>query len=372
MVRSQILCATLALCLSGMLAAQVVNGGGKTPPPQPTSTLLGRLKFGRIDLNVAAELANELRQRRTSARLHASKILRDHYRRHEKSFQKLSAKVMGDFEKFTKLAQKGLLGKHGRAEVAVLRSESLAVSRRSKLSKQQIKNDVDPRIDKLRELLLPSLTSVLARDQKLDAMMTSLRAAHRSLQDWHVVYASMSEGLELHEDATKHFAKYPPPEHPGNNRRIDLAISFAIFAGLPMSDSDRKALNANQGIRERTPHEEYLGTLRLNEIRYLLGLSLVVIDEQLANAARDHSKDMATIGFFSHTSPVAGKQRFTQRAAKFGTSAGAENIAAGQRTGHGAIEAWWYSPGHHRNMLGGHRRTGLGQHQTMWTQMFGG
>tara|TARA_R110002096_G_scaffold121890_1_gene263794 strand:- start:382 stop:1494 length:1113 start_codon:yes stop_codon:yes gene_type:complete len=370
MVRTQILSAGFALCLSGMLAAQV--GSNDDPPPQPTSTLLGRLKFGRIELAVAEQIATELRQRRTSDRLHASKILRDHYLRHQKSFVKLQDKVMGDFEKLTKKAQRDLLGRKGRAEVEVLRAESLAVSRRADLTKQQIKDDVDPRLAKLRERLQPSLASVLGKDAKLDAKMTELRLAHRSLRDWHVVYASMAAGLELHEDANKHFRKYPPPPHPGDDQRIDQAIAFAMFAGLPMSGTDRKALEANEQIRERTPHEEYRGTLRLNEIRYLLGLSLVLIDEKLSDAARDHSKDMHTMGFFSHTSPVAGKQRFSQRASNFGTSAHAENIAAGQRTGHGAIRAWWYSPGHHRNMLGGHRRTGLGQHQTMWTQLFGG
>lgn len=355
-----------------MLAAQVVNGGGDAPSPQPTSTLLGRLKFGRIELGVATEISNELKQRRTSARLHASKILRDHYLRREKSFLKLSAKVMGDFEKLAKKAQRDLLGRKGRAEVAVLRSESLAVSRRANLTKQQIKNDVDPCVASLRELLLPSVVNVLAKDQKLEAKLTGLRAAQSSLRDWHAVYAAMGEGLELHEDAAKHFTKYPSPEHPGTAKRIDQAISFAMFAGLPMSASDRKALDANESIRELTPHQEHLGTLRLNEIRYLLGLSLVIIDEKLSDAARDHSKDMHTLGFFSHTSPVDGKQRFSQRASNFGTSASAENIAAGQSTGRGAIRAWWYSPGHHRNMLGGHRRTGLGQHQVSWTQMFGG
>ena len=125
-------------------------------------------------------------------------------------------------------------------------------------------------------------------------------------------------------------------------------------------------------LRSATPHEEHLGTLELNRLRYLLGLSLVRIDPKLSDAARDHSKDMTNVGFFSHTSPVSGKRRFGQRAANFGTSASAENIAAGQRTGPGAIRAWWYSPGHHKNMLGGHGRTGLGQHGSMWTQMFGG
>lgn len=372
MVRTRLLATGLAVCLCSIGAAQTETGGSDNPPPQPTSTLIGRLKFGRIELSVAQELALELKTRRTSARLHASKILRDHYLRHEKAFAKLDAKVMGEFEKLTKKAQKDLLGKKGRAEVEALRTESLAVSRRSNLQKHHIKQEIDPRVAKLRSLLLPDLESVLKKDGKLEGKLTELRMAHAKLQDWHAVYASMGEGLELHEDAEKHFKKYAPPQHPGDHKRIDEAIAFALFAGLPMSGGDRKTLEANESIRTRTPHQEYLGTLRLNEIRYLLGLPLVVIDEKLSDAARDHSKDMATLGFFSHTSPVAGKQRFSQRAANFGTSAGAENIAAGQRTGHGSIRAWWYSPGHHRNMLGRHRRTGLGQHGTMWTQMFGG
>ena len=136
----------------------------------------------------------------------------------------------------------------------------------------------------------------------------------------------MVKGLEMHEDAAKHFKRYPPPVHPGETERIDQAIDFALFGGLPMSNSDRKVLKQNEALRSKAPIEEYLGTLRLNEIRYLLGLGLVAVDEKLADAARDHSKDMHVLGFFSHTSPVPGKERFGQRAAKFGTSAGAENI----------------------------------------------
>jgi len=357
---------TAALLLAATVVAQ-----GDDPPPQPASTLLVRLKARGIDLEKATSIVDELKTRRTRYRLQASATLRKHYLDREKAYEKLSAKVFASFEKLAKKAQKDLLGRTGAKQVATLRAEALAVTRGSGLTKNAIKRQIDPRMQQLGELLEPTFADILRTDDKIDLKLTDLRLAHSELRDWYALYGSVTEGLELHEDAQKHFAKLPMPRGPGDEKRIDEAIRFATFAGLPMSGGDRKALQFNESIRKQTPHQEYLGTLELNRIRYLLGLSLVRIDSKLSDAARDHSKDMATIGFFSHTSPVKGKQRFGQRAANFGTSARAENIAAGQRTGHGAIRAWWYSPGHHKNMLAGHARTGLGQHGSMWTQMFG-
>ncbi len=95
------------------------------------------------------------------------------------------------------------------------------------------------------------------------------------------------------------------------------------------------------------------------------------IDVKLCTASRGHSEDMKKHRFFSHTSPVPGKRSFSQRAALAGSSASSENIARGARTGERVIMQWWYSPGHHRNMLGGASRIGLGHHAGFWTQMFG-
>ena len=117
--------------------------------------------------------------------------------------------------------------------------------------------------------------------------------------------------------------------------------------------------------------EEAAGVLELNRIRVRAGLAADRLDLKLCDAGRGHSTDMVEHKFFAHDSPIPGKKSPSDRAAKAGTSGGAENIAAGQRNGHGAIRAWWYSPGHHRNMMGNHARTGLGRFQDHWTQMFG-
>ena len=88
-------------------------------------------------------------------------------------------------------------------------------------------------------------------------------------------------------------------------------------------------------------------------------------------AARDHSNDMKQHKFFSHTSPVRGKKEFTKRAANFGASASAENIAINGGGGPVVVRAWYYSPGHHKNLFGNHRRIGIGKAGRYWTQMFG-
>ena len=76
--------------------------------------------------------------------------------------------------------------------------------------------------------------------------------------------------------------------------------------------------------------------------------------------------------FFDHTSPVAGKETPWKRAALAGTSANGENIYAGSTKGAAAHQGWWYSPGHHANMMGKGVRIGVGRDKDHFTQMFGG
>lgn len=101
---------------------------------------------------------------------------------------------------------------------------------------------------------------------------------------------------------------------------------------------------------------------------------------QLRLAARGHSEDMAIQGFFSHTSPqgVTFSQRI--RAAGYGGSPIAENIAAGYATAEAAVAAWMSSPGHCANIMSpSFRSIGVGYayrsgspYGAYWTQDFGG
>ena len=340
--------------------------------PQPTSTLLVRLKARNLPLDEAQVLAGDLQGRSTRARLQASSVLRASYLRHAKDYERTAERTLQRCRKLAARQQKKAIAERGADHIAELRSSSRKVTRGKGLTKARIKREIDPRLEELRSLLLPSVETVLAADAELASAVASLRRQHADLRAWFALYRGMTEGLELHPDAEKHLQRHPPPPPPGSEQAVDRQIELAAFDGLPMSPQDRKALAANEALRGTIDLQELLGTLELNRIRYAFGLGLVRIDTKLSDCARDHSKDMHELGFFSHTSPVKGKRRFSKRAANFGTSASSENIATGRSTGRGVIKGWYYSPGHHRNMLGGHRRTGLGRHRQMWTQMFGG
>ena len=138
-----------------------------------------------------------------------------------------------------------------------------------------------------------------------------------------------------------------------------------------MSPADRQVMQANVAIAARLDAEEAKGILKLNRIRIELGLGALAIDERLCDTGRDHSKDMREKNFFAHESPVPGKETPFKRAERFNTKACAENIYMGSTSGEKAIEAWWHSPGHHKNMVSQCARTGLGHVEGHWTQMFG-
>ena len=149
------------------------------------------------------------------------------------------------------------------------------------------------------------------------------------------------------------------------------SIDHMALLATPMRKSDRDTLVYNETLLRDLDPEEAQGNLELNLIRIRCGIGALRCDLKLTAASRGHSKDMKELDFFSHTSPVEGKETFGQRASLEGTSASSENIAMGQQSGHGAVQAWWYSPGHHRNMMGSHARVGLGRFEFHWTQLFG-
>ena len=114
------------------------------------------------------------------------------------------------------------------------------------------------------------------------------------------------------------------------------------------------------------------GMRAVNGMRVMCGLEPLLVDPKLCAAAAGHSHDMATRGFFDHTSPIAGKTKFTDRAELAGTTASGENIYMGSASPAAALKAWFLSPPHHKNVLGEkHRRQGLGRSGKHWTHLFG-
>jgi len=95
-------------------------------------------------------------------------------------------------------------------------------------------------------------------------------------------------------------------------------------------------------------------------------------NDQLAKAAYDHSVDMKTNNYFSHTS--LDGTTFDQRikAAGYIWKSAGENIALGYATEQDVMTGWLNSEGHCKNIMNaGFKDIGAGQDGSYWTQAFG-
>lgn len=117
--------------------------------------------------------------------------------------------------------------------------------------------------------------------------------------------------------------------------------------------------------------------LRLvNTQRAQAGCAPLQINGHLQIAAQQHSREMAALNRFSHTSARGASPQQRARAVGYGAGVG-ENIAAGQRSAQQVVNAWMASPGHRRNILTcSYRTTGIGvetggRYGVYWTQKFG-
>ncbi len=113
------------------------------------------------------------------------------------------------------------------------------------------------------------------------------------------------------------------------------------------------------------------------------GLSPLVPNQDLNEAAQTHSENMAFQDFFSHTGidGTDAGDRITDEGYQF--SAWAENIAAGYTEAEAVVEGWMNSPSHRENILNPDLKeigvgyeffandTGDTNHNHYWTQVFG-
>jgi len=101
-------------------------------------------------------------------------------------------------------------------------------------------------------------------------------------------------------------------------------------------------------------------------------VSAVIWNDQLAKAAYDHSVDMNTQDYFSHTGLDGSSpgQRIT--AAGYSWTSYGENIAEGYSTEQIVMNAWLGSEGHCKNIMNvGFKDMGVGRDGNYWTQDFG-
>jgi uncharacterized protein YkwD len=289
------------------------------------------------------------------------------------SFHKQWGRVEADFTRASAKLAASRLDKKTEAQIEELRATWLKASRAKGLTKAMVQDICDPAHAELATILDVNIVQVWDANPKLEASWADVIQLQDDLVFVHDYWrASRAELLAVADRwAKKSFVAKELPSPEGYEEMMLAKLSRAARLATVMPERDRKTFLANELLFPQLDPEEAAGVLELNRIRVRAGLAADRLDLKLCDAGRGHSTDMVEHKFFAHDSPIPGKKSPSDRAAKAGTSGGAENIAAGQRSGHGAIQAWWYSPGHHRNMMGNHARTGLGRFLDHWTQMFG-
>jgi uncharacterized protein YkwD len=95
----------------------------------------------------------------------------------------------------------------------------------------------------------------------------------------------------------------------------------------------------------------------INALRKQHGLAPLRVSTRLSAAARQHSQEMAVRGYFSHNS--ANGSSFDRRIARYYPIGGARYWSVGENLlwsapdvdAAGALDMWWNSPEHRKNML---------------------
>jgi uncharacterized protein YkwD len=101
------------------------------------------------------------------------------------------------------------------------------------------------------------------------------------------------------------------------------------------------------------PQAEKYVFSEVNRLRVEMGMESLKKNLKLQSAAREHSCEMARLGYFSHDDFQGRNLKQRLAPLKLNWQSIAENIAKCQDSAPArtAVDGWFHSPGHKRNML---------------------
>ncbi|MFD1884347.1 CAP domain-containing protein [Paenibacillus wenxiniae] len=109
----------------------------------------------------------------------------------------------------------------------------------------------------------------------------------------------------------------------------------------------------------------------VNEQRAKAGLKPLAVDTKLQKMAQAKANDMASKGYFSHTSPTYGTPFKMMNTFGITYTYAGENIAKGQSSAAQVMKDWMNSPGHKANILKKqYTHIGVGFKNGVWVQEF--
>ncbi len=151
-----------------------------------------------------------------------------------------------------------------------------------------------------------------------------------------------------------------------NNRKVITNIREEIESLVSVRLDNNASAWASVSQKDFANH--------LNEFRSLFALTPLRLEEKLSDAAVGHSRDMASMGFFAHQSPIPEKKSPGDRArfSGFKHRWSGENIFMGSASPVAAYDAWFGSDGHRFIMFAnGPNLIGIGPYERHWTMMTG-
>jgi uncharacterized protein YkwD len=133
-----------------------------------------------------------------------------------------------------------------------------------------------------------------------------------------------------------------------------LALAAAV-AGVWVAASPAGASSQHRAASLSTLERGVLADI--NTLRRQHGLAPLRLSPSLSAAARQHSSEMAARGYFSHDSANGGS--FDRRIARYYPLSGRHYWSVGENLlwsspdvdAGGALQMWWNSPEHRKNML---------------------
>ncbi len=109
----------------------------------------------------------------------------------------------------------------------------------------------------------------------------------------------------------------------------------------------------------------------VNEQRAKVGLKPLSVDTKLQKMAQTKANDMASKGYFSHTSPTYGTPFKMMDTFGISYTYAGENIAKGQSAAAQVMTDWMNSKGHKANILNKqYTHIGVGFKNGVWVQEF--
>jgi uncharacterized protein YkwD len=145
-------------------------------------------------------------------------------------------------------------------------------------------------------------------------------------------------------------------DSPGVGSRTIRVVALAIIVfGLWVVASPAGATADRPASALSTLEQGVL--VDINALRRQHGLTALRLSSRLSAAARQHSSEMAARGYFSHDS--ANGSSFDRRIARYYPMGGSRFWSVGENLlwsspdvdAGGALEMWWNSPEHRKNML---------------------